>query len=100
MNLKPAYEPIILVQKPISKDLTLAQNVIKYGVGVLNTENIRVPYADDEAKVGHNPHLKGSVHSSIIGTQEHCDGYDEFFSTKVRQSEEKFNSHLTLKSVM
>jgi site-specific DNA-methyltransferase (adenine-specific) len=58
LNLKPAYESIILIQKPISKNLTLAQNVIKYGVGVLNTENTRIPYADDEVKVGHNSHPK------------------------------------------
>jgi site-specific DNA-methyltransferase (adenine-specific) len=36
LNLKPAYEPIILIQKPIEKGLTVAQNVIKYGTGVLN----------------------------------------------------------------
>ncbi|MDR3275029.1 MAG: hypothetical protein LBS81_03475 [Endomicrobium sp.] len=33
LGLKPAYEPIILIQKPINKNLTAVQNIIKYGVG-------------------------------------------------------------------
>ncbi len=35
LGLKPAYEPIILVQKPIEKGLNVAQNIIKYGVGCI-----------------------------------------------------------------
>jgi len=50
LALKPSYEPIILIQKPISKNLTVAQNVIKYGVGVLNIENTRIPYCKRRRK--------------------------------------------------
>ncbi|GHT08330.1 hypothetical protein AGMMS49532_03100 [Endomicrobiia bacterium] len=100
LALKPSYEPIILIQKPISKNLTVAQNVIKYGVGVLNIENTRIPYADGEKKVGHNPHPKGRVPSNIIRTQEYRDKYDKFFLVpKVRQKAEEFNNHPTLKPV-
>nr|BAV59398.1 modification methylase [Candidatus Endomicrobium trichonymphae] len=100
LALKPSYEPIILIQKPISKNLTVAQNVIKYGVGVLNIENTRIPYANGEKKVGHNPHPKGRVPSNIIRTQEYRDEYDKFFLVpKVRQNAEEFNHHPTLKPV-
>jgi site-specific DNA-methyltransferase (adenine-specific) len=100
LGLKPAYEPIILVQKPIEKGLTVAQNVIKYGTGALNLEQTRIPYAKGEGKVGHNPHPNGRVSSNILRTDDFEDGYDKFFAVpKVRQSAEDFNNHPTLKPV-
>ena len=38
--LKPSYEPIILARKPL--DGTIADNVLKYGVGGLNIDGCRV----------------------------------------------------------
>jgi len=40
-QLKPAMEPIILAQKPISEN-TIAENVIKWGVGGINIGKCRV----------------------------------------------------------
>ncbi|TAF33767.1 MAG: site-specific DNA-methyltransferase [Cytophagales bacterium] len=98
LGLKPAYEPIILVQKPIEKGLNVAKNVIKYGTGALNLEQSRIPYAEGEGKVGHNPHPKGRVSANILRTDELQDGYDKFFVVpKVRQHAEDFNNHPTLK---
>ena len=100
LGLKPTYEPIILVQKPIEKGLKVAQNVIKYGTGALNFEETRIPYAKGEGKVGHNPHPKGRVPSNIIRTEAFKDGYDKFFLVpKVRQKKDSFNFHPTLKPV-
>ncbi len=100
LGLKPAYEPVILIQKPIEKGLNVAQNIIKYGVAALNIEETRIPYANGETKVGHNPHPKGRVPANIIRTEPHNDGYDKFFLVpKVRQKKEEFNSHPTLKPV-
>ena len=101
LGLKPAYEPIILIQKPIEKGLNVAQNIIKYGVGALNFEETRIPYAKGETKVGHNPHPKGRVPANIIRTEPFNDGYDKFFLVpKVRQKKEDFNFHPTLKPVV
>jgi len=100
LGLKPAYEPIILVQKPIEENLSVAQNVIKYGTGTLNIEETRIPYDNDESGVGHNPHELGRVPSNIIRTGAMQDGYDKFFVVpKVRQHKEGFNNHPTLKPV-
>ncbi|MEA3496152.1 MAG: site-specific DNA-methyltransferase, partial [Bacteroidota bacterium] len=100
LGLKPAYEPIILVQKPIEKGLTIAQNIIKYGTAALNIEDTRIHYAEGETKVGHNPHPKGRVPANIIRTEKFEDGYDKFFLVpKVRQKKEDFNFHPTLKPV-
>jgi site-specific DNA-methyltransferase (adenine-specific) len=100
LGLKPAYEPIILIQKPIEKGLTVAQNIIKYGTGALNLEKTRIPYAPGESKVGHNPHPEGRVSANIIRTDTLEDGYDKFFTIpKVRQHAEEFNNHPTLKPV-
>ena len=48
--LKPAYEPIILIRKPLSG--TVAQNVLEYGTGGLNI---------DACRFGHPPKERGLV---------------------------------------
>lgn len=98
LGVKPAYEPIILIQKPIEKGIKVAQNIIKTGTGALNLEETRIPLAEDELAVGHNPHPKGRVTSNILRVEEHGDGYDKFFVVpKVRQKVQDFNTHPTLK---
>jgi site-specific DNA-methyltransferase (adenine-specific) len=39
--LKPAYEPIVIAQKPVEK--TIVDNVLKYGTGAFNVDACRVP---------------------------------------------------------
>ncbi|WP_291728678.1 DNA-methyltransferase [Bernardetia sp.] len=100
LGIKPSYEPIILIQKPLEKGLNVAQNIIKYGTGALNFEETRIPYKEGESKVGHNPHEKGRVPANIIRTEPFEDGYDKFFLVpKVRQHKDDFNFHPTLKPV-
>lgn len=100
LGIKPAYEPIILIQKPLEDRLAVAQNIIKYGVGALNLEDTRIPYGTDDRKVGHNPHPNGRVTANLIRTDRFEDGYDKFFAVaKVRQHAEDFNFHPTLKPV-
>jgi len=41
--LKPAMEPILLMQKPFEKGLAGYQNVLKWGTGALNIEACRIP---------------------------------------------------------
>ena len=100
LGIKPAYEPIILVQKPLEKKLSVSQNIIKYGTGALNIEQTRIPYEKGEGKVGHNPHPVGRVPSNILRTEPFKDGFDKFFLVpKVRQHADDFNNHPTLKPV-
>ena len=96
-GLKTAYEPIIMVQKPL--ELDLASNVLKYGVGALNLEDTRVPYDPEEEKVGHNPHPKGRVMSNIIQTEEFGDYQKFFFVGKVRDGKKTGNIHPTAKPI-
>ena len=42
--LKPAYEPCILVRKPLSG--TIAQNVLEHGTGALNIDGCRIEASD------------------------------------------------------
>jgi site-specific DNA-methyltransferase (adenine-specific) len=101
LGIKPAYEPIILIQKPLASKLTVAQNMIRFGTGALNLDETRLPYAAGDGKVGHNPHPKGRVAANIIRADAFDDGYDKFFLVpKVRQHKDDFNSHPTLKPVM
>lgn len=44
--LKPAHEPIVLARKPLEG--TVADNVLKWGVGALNIDGTRVAYGEGE----------------------------------------------------
>jgi len=100
LGIKPAYEPVILIQKPLSKNLSVAENVIQWGTGALNLEETRITYEEGESKVGHNPHSEGRVTANILRTEPLNDGYDKFFLVpKVRQHADDFNHHPTLKPI-
>jgi site-specific DNA-methyltransferase (adenine-specific) len=48
--LKPAFEPIVLARKPLEG--TVAENVSKWGVGVLNIDGCRIPANGDKLDGG------------------------------------------------
>jgi site-specific DNA-methyltransferase (adenine-specific) len=57
--LKPAWEPIVLARKPLSED-TIAENVLKHGVGGLNINGCRVHLDGDyKAKSNGRPSQTG-----------------------------------------
>lgn len=113
LGLKPAYEPIILIQKPIAEGKDVIGNIMEHGTGALNFEATRIPYGKEQGKVGHNPHPKGRIPANIIRFEEFEDGLDKYFliqseeaehekfiqEPKVRQHKEDFNNHPTLKPV-
>ena len=100
MGIKPCYEPIIMVQKPLPNGVNVAQNMLEHGTGALNLEDTRLPYDEGEGKVGHNPHPKGRVTGNVLRTFPFEDGYDKFFLVpKVRQHAEEYNYHPTKKPV-
>jgi DNA modification methylase len=47
-QLKPAWEAIIMCQKPLEG--TYVENVLKYNVGGLNIDECRIPYKNEEDK--------------------------------------------------
>lgn len=54
--LKPAFEPIIMARKPL--DGTVADNVLKHGVGGINIDGCRVPVNPDDDVFAKNPHTR------------------------------------------
>jgi DNA modification methylase len=62
--LKPAYEPIILVRKPLAKKLTIAKNCLEHGVGGLNIDDSRV-VATDKAKFPEGEYTTDTTVGSI-----------------------------------
>jgi site-specific DNA-methyltransferase (adenine-specific) len=47
--LKPAFEPVVVGRKPFGKGVTVAENVLTWGVGGLNIDGSRIP---TEEKLG------------------------------------------------
>ena len=46
-DIKPAYEPIILIQKPISEG-TIADNIRKWGCGAINIDGCRIGMSEED----------------------------------------------------
>jgi len=61
--LKPAYEPVILIRKPL--DGTVANNVLEHSTGAINIDACRV---GDEARV--NPRARNKVGGTSLGLSE------------------------------
>ena len=60
--LKPAYEPIIVARKPFKT--TVAENIMKYGVGGLNIDECRVEYGNEtDNRIGTDAKAGGSKES-------------------------------------
>lgn len=51
-SLKPAYEPIIMARKPVEG--TVAQNVVKYGVGGVNIDETRIGHETIHTEAQHD----------------------------------------------
>jgi predicted RNA methylase len=58
--LKPANEPICLSRKPLEKGLTVASNVLKWGVGGLNIDESRVEASAEENAELNRPNKRPS----------------------------------------
>lgn len=52
--LKPSHEIWFLVRKPLEKGLTIAQNLAKWGTGVLNIDGCRVAHAGAADRAAHD----------------------------------------------
>jgi site-specific DNA-methyltransferase (adenine-specific) len=58
--LKPAHEPIVVARKPLIG--TVAQNVLKYGVGGLNIDGTRIGYQSETDRASATPQGKVAQH--------------------------------------
>jgi site-specific DNA-methyltransferase (adenine-specific) len=65
--LKPAFEPIVVAQKPCEGSIT--ENVMKYGVGGFNIEACRIPYENEgeDGRLGSNEPWKMKEPQTIYG---------------------------------
>ena len=59
--LKPAHEPIVVARKPVEG--TIAENVLKHGVGALNIDATRIGFASEQDKASATP--QGKVTSNM-----------------------------------
>ena len=58
--LKPAFEPIVLAQKPIEVGETIVSNFLKHGTGALNIESVEVVKKDGKKRYSANIITDGS----------------------------------------
>jgi site-specific DNA-methyltransferase (adenine-specific) len=64
--LKPAHEPIVLARKPLSEK-TVAENVLKWGVGGLAIDNCRVNLNGDKPRIANTEESKTNTYGWAKG---------------------------------
>lgn len=62
--MKPAWEPIIVAQKPVEG--TIAENVLKWGTGAMNIDACRIPIEHGDDVFAKNPHTRSNGKDSGI----------------------------------
>jgi site-specific DNA-methyltransferase (adenine-specific) len=65
--LKPANEPIVLARKPLEKGLSIAENILKWGVGGINIDASRIGVSENDPNhrpnwENHTTEKKGDVY--------------------------------------
>lgn len=72
-QLKPSVEPITVARKPIEKGLSIAENVLKWGVGALNIDGcrIKIQTTGEDARMGGN----GSWNTGKAAKNVYSGGY-------------------------
>lgn len=65
--LKPANEPIVLARKPLEKGLTVAENVLKWGVGGLNIDASRIATDMNDPNQRFNETISGGFQNEYVG---------------------------------
>lgn len=122
-RLKPAHEPIVVAQKPISEG-SLKRNVERWKTGIINIEENRIPWEGkpptgwvrdgykrrtfaqggntkgNKAKCGTmdaNP--AGRYPSNIVGLFDNTEHQKYFYAPRVNTSERQGNPHPTPKPV-
>jgi site-specific DNA-methyltransferase (adenine-specific) len=61
--LKPANEPIVLARKPLEKGLSIAENILKSGVGGINIDASRIGYREDDHVLKYEGYSNGQYKS-------------------------------------
>ncbi|MGV1079700.1 MAG: DNA methyltransferase [Candidatus Nanopelagicales bacterium] len=95
--LKPAWEPMVLARKPLEG--SVADNVLRWGVGALNVGACRIPYADEaderESKDKNRHGDYGTLHGqnnvygdySMLGVRENYQASARFPSNVILSEE-------------
>jgi DNA methylase len=101
-SLKPACEPIVLARKPFSG--TLLDHILSHGIGALNVDACRVPYASGEQPWTVGSAAKGRFPANVMFDEEAAQllgRQSRFFYVAKPDAKERgsYNHHLTVKPI-
>ena len=65
--LKPAHEPVVVGRKPFGKGVTVAENVLAWGVGGLNIDGSRIGTTDNLNGGAYSPSVDGLSQNEVYG---------------------------------
>jgi site-specific DNA-methyltransferase (adenine-specific) len=78
--LKPANEPIVLARKPLEKGLSIAENILKWGVGGINIDASRIGNVGGTIKTNTEDCFDNNIYGDGLngGTKTFVDGLGRF----------------------
>jgi len=83
-GLKPAHEPILMMNKPFSES-TIVDNVLKWGTGAINIDACRIPTTDDLEKDWKVNRKNQDDNLYDLGlAKKYSGGQEEYFNPKGR----------------
>lgn len=85
--LKPANEPIVLARKPLEKGLSIAENILKWGVGGINI---------DATRIGTTENLNGGAYSVNKKSDGKWGSMHEFVGKEYEQPQGRFPANIIL----
>jgi site-specific DNA-methyltransferase (adenine-specific) len=85
--LKPANEPIVLARKPLEKGLSIAENILKWGVGGINI---------DATRIGTNENLNGGAYSENKKSDGEWGTMHEYVGKDYEQPQGRFPANIIL----
>lgn len=88
--LKPANEPIVLARKPLEKGLSIAENILKWGVGGINI---------DASRIGTTENLNGGAYSENKKSDGKWGSMHEFVGKEYEQPQGRFPANIILDEV-
>ncbi len=87
-GLKPAHEPILMVNKPFTES-TIVDNVLKWGTGAINVDSCRIPF-EPYGSVASNPLIRLETGAKI---RHGDDSHSSSFKLKKESGEMNINKN-------
>lgn len=95
-GLKPAHEPILMVNKPFTES-TIVDNVLRWGTGAINVDACRIPFQNEDDLEGRK---RGVLKSPPLGRNKIYGQMNEVDTDQYISQKGRFPANLLISSII